>query len=187
MKQLLIAGLFLALATTQVDAQINAGNLEPEPNLPFDMAQVATFNLPWRIAFLPDGRMLITEKPGGVWLVTQQGAKTQVSGAPAVLQQGQGGMLGVLGWVRVGGRLGGPAPRPEGGARLTAPPVPPASGDRRTAAPERHFGSKRRGMRPRRAPAADRSARRATIGTRGTQLRRTRRGRPRAERGSSLV
>src|SRR5690242_415752 len=33
-----------------------------------------------------------------------------------------GGMLGVTGWVRVGGRLGGPAPGPEGGARLTAPP-----------------------------------------------------------------
>ena len=26
--------------------------------------QVATFSLPWRIAFLPDGRMLITEKVG---------------------------------------------------------------------------------------------------------------------------
>ena len=31
-------------------------------------------------------------------------------------------MLGVFGCVRVGGRLGGPAPGPEGGARLTAPP-----------------------------------------------------------------
>ena len=50
------------------------------------MTQVATFNLPWRIAFLPDGRMLITEKPGAVWLVTQQGAKTPVAeraGRPA--------------------------------------------------------------------------------------------------------
>jgi AAHS family 4-hydroxybenzoate transporter-like MFS transporter len=33
-----------------------------------------------------------------------------------------GGMLGVVGCNRVGGRLGGPAPGPEGGARLTAPP-----------------------------------------------------------------
>ncbi|MGX1060862.1 hypothetical protein AB7M39_000227 [Bradyrhizobium diazoefficiens] len=33
-----------------------------------------------------------------------------------------GGMLGEIGWVRVGGRLGGAAPGPEGGARLTAPP-----------------------------------------------------------------
>jgi hypothetical protein len=60
------------------------------------MTQVATFNLPWRIAFLPDGRMLITEKVGPVWLVTQKGEKMPVSNAPAVLHQGQGGMLGVF-------------------------------------------------------------------------------------------
>ena len=60
------------------------------------MTEVATFNLPWRIAFLPDGRMLITEKPGAVWLVTQQGAKTPVTNVPAVLHQGQGGLLGVF-------------------------------------------------------------------------------------------
>ena len=48
------------------------------------MTQVATFNLPWRIAFLPDGRMLVTEKVGPVWLVTQQGEKTPVDNVPAV-------------------------------------------------------------------------------------------------------
>ncbi len=60
------------------------------------MTQVATFKLPWRIAFLPDGRMLVTEKVGPVWLVTQQGEKTPVDNVPAVLYQGQGGMLGVF-------------------------------------------------------------------------------------------
>jgi glucose/arabinose dehydrogenase len=60
------------------------------------MTQVATFNLPWRLAFLPDGRMVITEKVGPVWLVTQQGAKTPIANVPAVLAQGQGGMLGVF-------------------------------------------------------------------------------------------
>ncbi len=60
------------------------------------MTQVATFNLPWRIAFLPDGRMLITEKVGPIWLVTQEGVKTPVTNVPAVLSQGQGGMLGVF-------------------------------------------------------------------------------------------
>jgi glucose/arabinose dehydrogenase len=39
--------------------------------------------------------MLITEKVGPVWLVTQQGAKTPVKNSPAVLSQGQGGMLGI--------------------------------------------------------------------------------------------
>jgi glucose/arabinose dehydrogenase len=96
MKQLVIAGLFLALAATQADAQINAGEQKPEPSLPFDMAQVATFSLPWRIAFLPDGRMLITEKTGALWLVTQQGAKTPVTNVPPAQVQGQGGMLGVF-------------------------------------------------------------------------------------------
>jgi len=96
MNRLVIAGLFAALAVTRANAQINAGEQKPEPSLPFDMAKVTTLNLPWRIAFLPDGRMLITEKVGALWLVTQQGAKTPVTNVPASLWKGQGGMLGVF-------------------------------------------------------------------------------------------
>src|SRR3954470_10169212 len=96
MRTLVKAALLLALASTPARAQVNAGEQKPEPSLPFTMTQVATFNLPWRIAFLPDGRMLITEKPGPIWLVTQQGQKIPVDNVPAVLHQGQGGMLGVF-------------------------------------------------------------------------------------------
>ena len=96
MKTFLSAALLLAVTSTAARAQINAGEQKPEAGLPFTMTQVATFNLPWRIAFLPDGRMLITEKPGAVWLVTQQGAKTPVANVPPVLHQGQGGLLGVF-------------------------------------------------------------------------------------------
>ena len=96
MKRALIAALLLAALPVMARAQINAGELAPEPSMPFTITQVATFNLPWRIAFLPDGRMLITEKVGPVWLVTQQGAKTPVDNVPAVLHQGQGGMLGIF-------------------------------------------------------------------------------------------
>jgi len=84
------------LASTAAEAQVNAGAKEPEANVPFTLTQVATFNLPWRIAFLPDGRMLITEKVGPVWLVTQQGEKTPIDNVPEVLWQGQGGMLGIF-------------------------------------------------------------------------------------------
>jgi glucose/arabinose dehydrogenase len=70
MNQLLAAGLLVALTAAQANAQINAGKQQPEPSLPFTVTKVATFNLPWRIAFLPDGRMLITEKVGALWLVT---------------------------------------------------------------------------------------------------------------------
>jgi glucose/arabinose dehydrogenase len=96
MKKLAIAALALVLLPTGTDAQINAGEQKPEPSLAFTMTQVTTFNLPWRIAFLPDGRMLITEKVGALVLVTQEGAKTPVANVPAVLSQGQGGMLGVF-------------------------------------------------------------------------------------------
>lgn len=95
MKRTMIAGLFVAMAATQIHAQINAGEQKPETGLPFTMTKVTTLSLPWRIAFLPDGRMLITEKVGPVWLVTQAGEKTPVANAPAVLAKGQGGMLGI--------------------------------------------------------------------------------------------
>src|SRR5881409_2639539 len=95
MKTLRIA-LLLMLVSTPARAQINAGELKPISDLPFTMTQVAEFKLGWRIAFLPDGRMLVTEKVGPVWLVTQQGEKTPVDNVPAVLWQGQGGMLGVF-------------------------------------------------------------------------------------------
>lgn len=95
MKQLAIAGLFLAMISSIASAQVNAGEQKSDPNLPFTVTQVTTLSLPWKIAFLPDGRMLITEKVGGLWLVTQQGARTPVANIPAVLWKGQGGMLGV--------------------------------------------------------------------------------------------
>lgn len=76
--------------------QVNAGEQKPEAGLPFNMTTVATFKLPWRIAFLPDGRMLITEKPGPIWLVTKKGEKTQVGNTPPVYFQGQNGMHGIF-------------------------------------------------------------------------------------------
>jgi glucose/arabinose dehydrogenase len=96
MHKLAIAALFLTLAPTDAAAQVNAGELKPEASLLFTVTQVATFKFPWRIAFLPDGRMLITEKVGPVWLVTQEGAKTPIANVPAVAYGGQGGMLGVF-------------------------------------------------------------------------------------------
>ena len=95
MKSLIVAGLFLAVVANRADPQINAGTQQPEASVPFALTQITRLKLPWRIAFLPDGRMLITEKVGGLWLVTQQGVKTPVSNIPAVLFKGQGGMLGV--------------------------------------------------------------------------------------------
>jgi len=88
--------LLLTLASAAAWAQVNIGEQMPEAGLPFAMTTVSTFELPWRLAFLPDGRMLITEKVGPVWLVSQKGEKIPVANTPPVYWQGQNGMLGVF-------------------------------------------------------------------------------------------
>ena len=91
------AALVFTLTPLAVWAQVNAGEQKPEASVPFNMTTVTTFELPWRLAFLPDGRMLVTEKVGPVWLLSPQGQKIAVVGnTPPVYWQGQNGMLGVF-------------------------------------------------------------------------------------------
>jgi aldose sugar dehydrogenase len=90
------ASLFFTLASVAAWAQVNVGEQKSDPDLPFTVTTVATFNLPWRVAFLPDGRMLVTEKVGPVWLVSQKGEKIQVENTPKVYYSGQSGMHGVF-------------------------------------------------------------------------------------------
>ncbi len=49
---------------------------------------------PWAVTWLPDGAMLITERPGRLNLM-QNGEITEISGLPAIEARGQGGMLDV--------------------------------------------------------------------------------------------
>jgi aldose sugar dehydrogenase len=51
---------------------------------------------PWGMVFLPDGRMLVTERPGRLRVVTHDGrAAPPVQNVPAVYASGQGGLLDV--------------------------------------------------------------------------------------------
>ncbi len=63
-----------------------------------EVKEVATgFDKPWAIAFLPDGRMLVTEKPTGkLFIVTPEGQKSApVTGLPRVDGRDQDGLLDV--------------------------------------------------------------------------------------------
>ena len=52
---------------------------------------------PWALAFLPDGRMLVTERPGRLRIVTRDGKLSPpVEGLPPILARGQGGLLDVI-------------------------------------------------------------------------------------------
>jgi glucose/arabinose dehydrogenase len=50
---------------------------------------------PWSVAFLPDGRMLVTERPGRLNLVDSRGKLMRIAGLPAIAAGGQGGLLDV--------------------------------------------------------------------------------------------
>ncbi|HET7852539.1 MAG TPA: PQQ-dependent sugar dehydrogenase [Methyloceanibacter sp.] len=51
---------------------------------------------PWGLAFLPDGRMLVTERTGTLRLVSKDGElSAPLSGVPDVVVRGQGGLLDV--------------------------------------------------------------------------------------------
>lgn len=81
---LLIPALLAACAKATVPAAA-------EP--PFAIRPVATLDEPWAMAFLPDGRMLVTEKKGALRVVTAQGQKSPpITGTPRVDYGGQGGL-----------------------------------------------------------------------------------------------
>lgn len=64
---------------------------------PFE-AKVLTSGLrsPWGIASLPDGRFIVTEKPGTMRIVSASGAVGEpINGVPPVNGRGQGGLLGI--------------------------------------------------------------------------------------------
>jgi glucose/arabinose dehydrogenase len=51
---------------------------------------------PWGLAFLPDGRLLVTEREGNLYVVSKDGALSQpLGGVPEVDARGQGGLLDV--------------------------------------------------------------------------------------------
>jgi glucose/arabinose dehydrogenase len=76
--------------------------------LPFVVTAMARFNEPWAMAFLPDRRLLVTEKSGRLRLFNPAtGAVGEVTGVPPVAYGGQGGLGDVVvhrgfannGWV----------------------------------------------------------------------------------------
>jgi glucose/arabinose dehydrogenase len=89
-----LAILLVSSASSSAES-INAGGRRASADLPFAVHAVAEFDTPWAIAFLPDGRMLVTEKPGRIFLVTQSGEKTPVGEVPAVEAEGQNGLLDI--------------------------------------------------------------------------------------------
>jgi glucose/arabinose dehydrogenase len=85
---LLIAGLALPAAAPKRYPS-SAGELSVE-------TVASGLENPWGLAFLPDGRMLVTERPGRLRLVETDGKLSRpITGLPSVMARGQGGLLGI--------------------------------------------------------------------------------------------
>ncbi|MEK6637250.1 MAG: PQQ-dependent sugar dehydrogenase [Pseudomonadota bacterium] len=68
-----------------------------EAGAPFTMTEIARFDEPWAMVFLPDGRALVTEKAGELILWSGKGpTKVSVSGTPKPVYGGQGGLGDVI-------------------------------------------------------------------------------------------
>jgi glucose/arabinose dehydrogenase len=64
---------------------------------PYVATEIASFDQPWAMSFLPDGRLLVTEKAGSLYIVTRDGTKSKpLSGVPDVAYGGQGGLGDVV-------------------------------------------------------------------------------------------
>jgi glucose/arabinose dehydrogenase len=99
MKRLIIAAACLALSAC--DARSIAESVgkaaAAENDRPFVATPIATFDEPWAMTFLPDGRLLVTEKKGRLLVATRDGDKSSpISGVPEVDYGGQGGLGDVV-------------------------------------------------------------------------------------------
>ncbi|MCM4169066.1 Aldose sugar dehydrogenase YliI [Arenibacter antarcticus] len=86
---------------------------ENEVNTPIEITFtpqliISEIQIPWGMAFLPDGSMLITEKSGNL-IHFKDGSKTIINNSPTVYNRGQGGLLDVAidpdyqnnGWIYI--------------------------------------------------------------------------------------
>lgn len=93
---------FAAIACFAPTPENNAQSAPKSPtprasDTPGKVTTVATgLEHPWGLEFLPDGRMLVTERPGRLRLVSRDGKlSAPLAGVPGVYAQGQGGLLDV--------------------------------------------------------------------------------------------
>lgn len=97
-RRTVLASGLAAVAVAGLPRRTDARTVRADaPNQPLAVTTVATgLENPWGLAFLPDGSLLVTERPGRLRRVTPDGEVSQpLEGGPRVLARGQGGLLGI--------------------------------------------------------------------------------------------
>ncbi|SDL41134.1 PQQ-dependent sugar dehydrogenase [Kriegella aquimaris] len=95
MKNSIVYLCLIAVSLNISCAQETTNQVDTPKKTPFTAELLVDgLQIPWGMAFLPDGSMLITEKSGEL-IHFQDGTKTKVSNVPETYQRGQGGLLDV--------------------------------------------------------------------------------------------
>jgi len=97
-QAMLTRGLLLSLLFAGAGACQDAVPVAPSGETKIEVTTVAQgLEHPWSLAFLPDGRMLVTERPGRLRYVSAEGRLSgPIAGLPEVFAEGQGGLLDVI-------------------------------------------------------------------------------------------
>ena len=96
MRHLALTALPLALIACSADNAVGQ-NSATSATKPFKTSVIADFDAPWAMTFMPDGRMLVTEKAGEMILFDpKNGTKIPVAGIPPVDSEGQGALMDVV-------------------------------------------------------------------------------------------
>lgn len=96
----ILATAVLAACARSTGADAQGGPASPQPASREDVVRAETFASglvhPWALEFMPDGRLLVTERPGRLRIVGTDGKlSAPLAGVPSVYAEGQGGLLDV--------------------------------------------------------------------------------------------
>ncbi|MFT4790114.1 MAG: glucose/arabinose dehydrogenase [Paraglaciecola sp.] len=98
MKMIIKVFLLMTLVGAQGALAQNASFIiEGNDGVRLRATPLEVFNSAWAMTFLPDGRALVTEKSGEIWLLDKSGKKLlKVAQSPTVTMRGQGGMGDII-------------------------------------------------------------------------------------------
>ncbi|MEO1010963.1 MAG: PQQ-dependent sugar dehydrogenase [Bacteroidota bacterium] len=95
MKNSILCLYFFVVMLSFSCAQDAENQVTDPKNVPFTpLLFIDELQIPWGMAFLPDGGMLVTEKSGEL-IHFKDGEKTKISNVPEVYTRGQGGLLDI--------------------------------------------------------------------------------------------
>ena len=89
------AALLVPATTAAPQARAGAGLVIQTKSGPVTVERLAALSEPWGMAFLPDGRLLVTEKPGRLRIYADGKLSEPIGGVPKVAYREQGGLLDV--------------------------------------------------------------------------------------------